>query len=1002
MSANLPETIGRYRVRSTLGRGGMGSVYLALDPLLDRLVALKVFHQIEDGAEVRQRFVREARSAARLAHPNIVTIFDVGEDNGRPFIAMEYAPGETLHEVIRRKVPLSIANKLAIVDGIAAGLSHAHKSGLVHRDIKPSNVMIGRTGEVKILDFGIAKLVGGGGITQAGMIIGSPEYMSPEQVTGTAVDHRSDIFSLGALLYELLTGAKPFGGDITTAVARVLHHNPPPVSEVFAELPKPLDAIVQRALEKTPDQRYQDLGPLRRELAAVRDALAAGGGSARVPATTVAGADSAPRRASPAPAERRRVKLDALLRDARVALERDDAAAAAALAEQALLLDPASAEALELLDRAMAERDRRQDLEQRIAAILAAAEHSFREGATDAALRALDEALAFAPDHAGALALKRQFESEPKAPPPVLAPTMNMPAAQAPPQETARSEPGTVIFERPAGTGQRERTASQLGARLLVVESPDPRMSDKSFDLGPGIFRIGRSEDADLRSTDVRWSRKSAEIEYHDGGFFLRDVSSNGIVLDGRRVSAGTLTPLFFGAQITIGTTRLRFAPARDISVPDLSGATVAGRYVLDSLIRESAQGQLYAARLINLPRRVAIKLLSPDLMRYPGYRDRFKRRAEITSQLSHPHICRINDIGETAIALAGGTVVETAYLTLDLMTGGSLADRRVERELLPLQNIERWIQLIGDALDHAHAANVIHGDLKPAAIVFDGAENPYLTDFCAERGRPADVIVGTPAFMAPEQWEGAEISPQTDQFGLAVLAYYLITGGIPFEGQDHPETRRRNFARSPLPAHEEARRKGRTDVSAQVTGVLERGLAIKPEARYASVREFVEPLVRALRGTAVPRDPNLPPRVFISYQRGPSTGWAVHLAERLQEKHGIDVFLDLQRVDAAVRFPDRLARAIEDADVFLCLLGPTTIQSDWVREEVRLAHQYGKPMIPIFQDGYVVPNDEVSDKSLEVLFSFDGVHLLDIFREYAIVDLAKRIVNTVKRAPKQ
>jgi serine/threonine-protein kinase len=921
----------------------MGSVYLALDPILDRLVALKVFHQIEDDEDARQRFMREARSAARLAHPNIVTIFDIGEDNGRPFIAMEYAPGETLNEVIHRKVPLSIANKLKIIDGIAAGLSHAHKSGLVHRDIKPANVVIGRTGEVKILDFGIAKLVSGGGITQVGTLIGSPEYMSPEQVSGEVVDHRSDIFSLGALLYELLTGAKAFGGDIRTAVAKVVQHNPPPVSEVVADLPKSLDAIVRRALEKAPDRRYQDLSPLRSALAAVRDALAAGSGSASMPAI---------------PAE--------------------------------------------ILDGADVERGRRQDREQRIAAALAAAERSFREGATDAAMRALDEALAFAPDHAAALALKRQFESEAKAPPPVLAPTINMPAGEGSPEKTARSEPGTVIFERPADAGQREHTASQLGARLLVVESPDPRMTDKSFDLGPRIFRIGRSEDADLRSTDVRWSRKSAEIEYRDGGFFIRDVSSNGIVLDGRRLSAGTLTPLFFGAQITIGTTRLRFAPARDISLPDLSGTTVAGRYILDSLLRESAQGQLYAARLINLPRRVAIKVLSPDLMRYPGYKDRFKRRAEITSQLNHPHICRINEIDDTAIALADGTVVETAYLALDLMTGGSLADRRVERELLPLQKIERWIQLIGDALDHAHASNVIHGDLKPAAIVFDGADNPYLTDFCAERGRPADVIVGTPAFMAPEQWEGSDSSPQTDQFGLAVLAYYLITGGIPFDGQDHPETRRRNFARRPLPAHEEAQRRGRTDVSAQVTGVLERGLEIKPEARYASVREFVEHLVRALHGTAVPRDPNLPPRVFISYQRGPSTGWAVHLAERLQEKHGILVFLDLQRVDAAVRFPDRLARAIEDADVFLCLLGPTTTQSGWVRHEVGLAHQYGKPMIPIFHDGYVVPNDEVSDKALEVLFSFDGVHLLDMYKEYAIVDLAKRIANTATRAPEK
>ena len=198
----LPQAIDRYRVRERLGQGGMGALFLALDPAIDRLVAIKVLRV--DNPDIRERFQREARLAARLQHPNIVTVYDVGDHDGQPFIAMEYIPGETLAELIRRRAPLDTRQRVELVIEICSGLAFAHKHGIVHRDIKPANLILSRDSNIlKILDFGIAR-AGESGLTQVGMVIGTPNYMSPEQVRGDAIDHRSDIFAVGLVLYDLI------------------------------------------------------------------------------------------------------------------------------------------------------------------------------------------------------------------------------------------------------------------------------------------------------------------------------------------------------------------------------------------------------------------------------------------------------------------------------------------------------------------------------------------------------------------------------------------------------------------------------------------------------------------------------------------------------------------------------------------------------------------------------------------------------------------------------
>jgi serine/threonine-protein kinase len=275
--------IGRYRILGELGRGAMGVVYRAEDPSLDRVVALKTIslaNADEDRKSYEKRFLLEAKAAGKLTHPNIVTIFDYGEEEDLAYMAMELLEGADLRTRMRQGA-LPAQEALEIALQVADGLGFAHETGVVHRDIKPGNIMLLERGAVKIMDFGIARMRHADHKTSTGMVLGTPRYMSPEQIAGQPVDQRSDIFSLGTVLYEMLTRTQLFAGDDVNQIAHnVANAEPAPPSRSNPEIPQLVDFIVARALKKDPAVRYQDAYEMAADL---RDALAEMRGRAPAP-----------------------------------------------------------------------------------------------------------------------------------------------------------------------------------------------------------------------------------------------------------------------------------------------------------------------------------------------------------------------------------------------------------------------------------------------------------------------------------------------------------------------------------------------------------------------------------------------------------------------------------------------------------------------------------------------------------------------------------------------
>jgi len=272
----MNQQIGKYRILERIGRGGMGSVYKAHDPVLDRLVALKVISTETDHAdELRARFFREAQACAKLSHPNIVTIYDLGEADGNLYIVMELLEGDELRQLIAKRAIVHLEDKVPLMVQICEGLEFAHDKGIVHRDVKPANIFVLRNGRVKILDFGIAHIAAAQtGLTRAGLIVGTLQYMAPERARGHG-SHHSDIFSVGAVFYELLTNRAPFTGDDPFQILEKLRsQDPPRLSEVEPTLPPELGAILERALQKDPAQRFATLGHMRAELVQLRRRLA--------------------------------------------------------------------------------------------------------------------------------------------------------------------------------------------------------------------------------------------------------------------------------------------------------------------------------------------------------------------------------------------------------------------------------------------------------------------------------------------------------------------------------------------------------------------------------------------------------------------------------------------------------------------------------------------------------------------------------------------------------
>ena len=262
-------TIGRYTLGDRIAAGATGYVYTAHDPAMDRLVAVKLLaHDLEDEPETRERFYREARIMAQLDHPNIVRVLDIGEDNGRPYIAMELLEGQSLGEHLRANPRLPLGDRIDLITQLYSGLEAAHAQGAVHRDVKPGNIMVSAQGHLTILDFGLARL-NSSTLTAHGAVVGSPGYMSPEQAEGHKVDQRSDIFSAAAVGYLVLSGREPFEAkNLPLALQAILHEMPPPLS--VSEAPDPLARVLLKALEKSPDARYQTCAEVLADLVRVK------------------------------------------------------------------------------------------------------------------------------------------------------------------------------------------------------------------------------------------------------------------------------------------------------------------------------------------------------------------------------------------------------------------------------------------------------------------------------------------------------------------------------------------------------------------------------------------------------------------------------------------------------------------------------------------------------------------------------------------------------------
>ena len=426
--------VGRYEIQRRLGRGGMGTVYAAHDPVLGRMVAIKVFLSDLDLPDAAERFTREARSAAALNHANIVTTHDYGEFSSQPYIVMEYIQGETLTEMIRRKAPVSPAEKLRWIEELCTGVAYAHRVGVIHRDIKPTNLMIDRSGRLKILDFGIARMLGSLA-SHATALIGTPGYMAPEQILGGTIDYRSDLFSIGVVSYELLSYAEAFPGDtLPTITHRILSDEPVPLTQLVPDINLELVAIVERSLKKSAEERFADAESLRVAISAVRRQFDsdAGGWDAAAPtmlrSTPTGGGikrDSGSQRRveqnvvgvaqlTPPPdpgrtnreeiVRRRLAQIDASMVDARSLLAAGDLDASLEACVQALTIDDTHPEALELEQTIQTALSR-----QRAGALILEARSELGRGALTGAQDLMQQARALDPDAPDVKRLERDL-----------------------------------------------------------------------------------------------------------------------------------------------------------------------------------------------------------------------------------------------------------------------------------------------------------------------------------------------------------------------------------------------------------------------------------------------------------------------------------------------------------------------------------------------------------------------------------------------------------------
>ena len=484
-------------------------------------------------------------------------------------------------------------------------------------------------------------------------------------------------------------------------------------------------------------------------------------------------------------------------------------------------------------------------------------------------------------------------------------------------------------------------------------------------------------------------------INWDGRSFSICDLSStNGTFLEGQRLVPSREEPLWFGAEIRLSrNTTLRFAA--DVSeLPEFTGQTLSDRYLIKKLIRSNRKVAVYEAQDTKPPRAVAIKLLSPSLASFPGYLDQFEREAHTAAQLSHPNICKILEYGSGTLRFGPTESKVLSYICMPMLDGGNLADRLDDTERTKASQVAGWLEVIAGALDEAHRAGVVHAGLKPTSIVFSAANVPYVTDFAiavriSDRNRPP--LLGDPNYLSPEQWDGLVPTASTDQYSLAVLVFRCLTGGLPHIDQRDPDKRAMNFSQGPSPPGVVAKYHGRDEIPEVISQVLKRALSVNPDHRYPTIVEFALAFREALQTSSAGTDRKRH-RIFISYHRETHSGWAVLIGKTMRERHGIEAFVDTQRVDRAGEVPAKIEAAIKECTFFVCLLGKNTLKSAWVMEEIRMAVEANKPMIPLMYEDFKRPRLGSAHVNVEKLINYEGVRVFADFDDAAMEKLARII----------
>ncbi|MDM0111313.1 protein kinase [Variovorax sp. J22R133] len=955
--------MGELEILKVIGEGGFGIVYLANDLSLDREVALKEYLPASlaarsQGNNVSPRsdaaaetfsvglrsFVNEAKLLARFDHPSLLKVHRFWEENGTAYMMMPVLRGMTLRNFCREHLhPANESWLRALLDPLLSAIEMLHREGVYHRDIAPDNIMVDPDGRPILLDFGAARRVIENR-TQALTTILKPGYAPIEQYAESdslSQGPWTDLYALGATLHFVLLGRAP-----EPSVARVMHDSHPrlaaqAVPGCSVEFLRAIDWM----LEVRPVDRPQSVAELRAVLA---------GGPART-ALPSPRFDVASPVSTSLPFERAIVLTAAqspsvLMRIWHAIVGRRAPRVSAPLPPPSMQQSP-SLQQPSLIQPSVA------------------AARTVILGTSAAS--AAPETARQAPS--GSLAQDDR--------------TMMFRAGE-------RADVDLLRSARPANGTSADASAPAVA--LTVTAADIGAYIGRKVVLGGEELTIGRDTDG-FHLPDPQWSRRHAAIQRTPEGISIRDLgSSNGTYVNGRRLAVGRDYPVPLGALIRIGSTTIALTLAEDAGPLNLTGTELADIYDLTECLQASPKGVLYRARKKRSGREVAIKILSPDYASFPGYRQHFAREAAIAARLQHPHICSVDDYGETDV-VRGGRRSRVPFIAYEIMGGGNLAARLHSARDIATETIAGWLVQLADALQHAHQSGVVHGNLKPSAVCFDTASNIYVTDFAIAGPENAGLaLLGAPAYMAPEQWDGMAPQPASDQYALAVLAYLLLGGVRPYEGQETPETRTANLQQAPIALHQQALAHQQRKLSPLVSRVVQRALAARAADRYASIADFGRELSLALRSGA---SAGAGAQVFISYRRETSSGWVAFLSDQLERDHGISSFVDTLGLDGAVKFPARIQRAIENCSVFVCVLGADTLKSPYVRQEIELAFRDGKRMIPVMLEGFVASEAEFADPAMHELLTYDGVKLLDrqnIYVRAAVGELAQQIRVTL------